>query len=217
MVEVFSVLWTVVPQIAPQPSINCRRCGAARPFRSSGKFRVNANGKQVDAWLIYKCTACDNTWNRPVLERRSVDGIDPCLLEALHRNEPALADRLACDIGDLRGGAAGASAVVAVRKEVLCEAPLSARWLSIRLAVPQPVALRLDRLLAGELGLSRNHLQALQKAGRLVTAPDGPRMLRRPLRDGTCVTLDLARECDGATICAAAGALRSTCNIFGRR
>lgn len=189
--------------------MNCSRCGAAKPFRSSQKFRVNANGKRVDAWLIYKCTACDKTWNRPVLERRNVDSVDPSLLEALRRNDSELARRLAYDIGDLRRRAAtaGASADVTVRKEMLFEAPLSVRWLSLRLAVPQPVTLRLDRLLARELGLSRKHLQELQKADRLVIAPDGPRTLRRPLCEGTCVTLDLSRESDGARICAAARGL----------
>lgn len=189
--------------------MNCSRCGAAKPFRSSQKFRVNANGKQVDAWLIYKCTACDKTWNRPVLERRKVDSVDPSLLEALRRNDSELARRLAYDVGDLLRGTAtaGASADVAVRKERLSEAPASGRWLAVRLAVPQPVTLRLDRLLARELGLSRKHLQALQKDDRLVIAPGGPRMLRRLLRDGTCVTLDLSRESDAARICTAASGL----------
>ncbi len=206
MVEVLSVLWTIVPQIAPQPYVNCSRCGEARPFHSSQKFRLNANGKQVDAWLIYKCTTCENTWKRPVLERRNVDRVDPSLLEALRRNDPELARRLAYDIGGLQHGAAtaGSSAEVAVVKETLLEAPLSVRWLAVRLAVPQPVTLRLDQLLARELGLSRQRLQALQKLDRLVIAPDGPRRLRRPLRDGTCVTLDLSQECDGARICTAA-------------
>lgn len=186
--------------------MNCSRCGEARPFRSSQKFRLNANGKQVDAWLIYKCTTCESTWKRPLLERRNVDRVDPSFLEALRRNDPQLARRVAYDIGGLQHGAAitGSSAEVAVVKETLLEAPLSVRWLAVRLAVPQPVILRLDRLLARELGLSRKHLQALQKLDRLVIAPDGPRRLRRPLRDGTCVTLDLSQECDGARICTAA-------------
>jgi len=209
MVDVLSVLWTVASETAPQPHMNCSRCGTARPFRSSHKFRVNANGKQVDAWLIYKCTACDNTWKRPVLERQKVDSVDPALLDALHRNDPELARRWACDLGGLQGriGHAGTSMEVAVRKELLTEAPPSVRWLSVRLAVPQPVVLRLDRLLAGELGLSRQRLQNLQKADRLVIAPEGPRQLRRLLRDGTCVTIDLSREIGGARICAAASGL----------
>lgn len=210
MVEVLSVLWTVVSQTVPQPRRNCRRCGEARPFRSSEKFRVNANGKQVEAWLIYNCAVCDSTWNRPVLERRNVGSVDPSFLEALRRNDAALARRLARDPGGRHGSTAtaGASAEVSVRKEMLVEAPPSVCRLAVHLAVPRPVALRLDRLLAREFGLSRKRLQALQKAGRLVIAPDGPRGLRRLLRDGTCVTLDLSRDGDAARVRAAAGGTR---------
>src|SRR5688572_32660805 len=56
-----------------------------------------SNGKRVDAWLIYKCMSCDNTWNRPVLERRHVSTIDPHLLASLQVNDPELSRRLALD------------------------------------------------------------------------------------------------------------------------
>ena len=36
----------------------CGGCGKKREFVNSGKFRVNANGKNVDVWLIYRCSKC---------------------------------------------------------------------------------------------------------------------------------------------------------------
>ena len=65
------------PRTPPQPWLACSRCRDIRPFRCSEKFRLNANGKRLDAWLIYRCGSCDNTWNRPVLERRNRRDIDP--------------------------------------------------------------------------------------------------------------------------------------------
>ncbi|RVC12935.1 DUF1062 domain-containing protein, partial [Mesorhizobium sp. M7A.F.Ca.AU.001.01.1.1] len=47
--------WAIAPQTAPRPLINCNRCGTVRAYCSSGKFRVNANGKRIDVWLIYRC------------------------------------------------------------------------------------------------------------------------------------------------------------------
>jgi hypothetical protein len=102
MSDVLRVQWTIIARTAPQPWLACRRCGETRRFRSSDKIRVNANGKRVDAWLIYKCTDCDGTWNRPILERRPVRAIDPDFLESLHSSEPALARRLAFDVESLR-------------------------------------------------------------------------------------------------------------------
>lgn len=200
------VLWTVVAQDTPQPLRHCSRCGEERPFRSSGRFRLNANGRRIDAWLIYKCAACDDTWNRPLLERRPLTGVAPPLLEALRRNDPALARRLGFDIADLRRHCAAVEKTgdATMSKKVVSRSAGTAHRLEIRLAVPHPTALRLDRLLVRELGLSRTRLHALIRDERLVIVPDRPRVLKRSLYDGTCLTLDLSREADAAALVAAA-------------
>ena len=95
MSDVFRVQWTIIPGSAPEPWLNCNRCRGTTRFRTSGRIRLNANGKRLDAWLIYRCTSCDNTWNRPVLERRPVSTIDPHLLASLQANDPDLSRRLA--------------------------------------------------------------------------------------------------------------------------
>jgi hypothetical protein len=95
MSDVLRVQWTIIPGSAPELWLNCNRCRGTTRFRTSGKIRVNANGKRVDAWLIYKCTSCDNTWNRPVLERRHLSTIDPQLLASLQANDPDLSRQLA--------------------------------------------------------------------------------------------------------------------------
>lgn len=176
------VQWTIVPRVAPQPWLNCNRCGGPKPFRSSGKIRVNANGKRLDAWLIYKCTACDGTWNRPVVERQPV----PAALAALRDSEAALVRRLEFDIGALRRHAGRIEQFddVVVTRTVLSESVLPARRLEILCIVPEPTALRLDRLLARELQVSRSRLRLI--------VPDISPDLRKPVRDGLCVSIDLA-------------------------
>jgi hypothetical protein len=166
---------------------------------------LNANGRRIDAWLIYKCAICDATWNRPLLERRPLTGVAPALLDALRRNDPALASQVAFDIAGLRRHCNGVeqSAGAIVCKTVVSRPPGTAQQLEIRLAVPQPAALHLDRLLVRELGLSRARLQALCADKRLLL-PEGSRALRRPARDGTCVTLELSREADATALAAAA-------------
>src|SRR5262245_3000233 len=88
MCKALRVRWTITPRTAPQPWITCSGCGSLRAFRSSNKIRLNANGRKLDAWLIYKCTSCDRTWNRTIFERRNVRDIDPVTLEALQSNDP---------------------------------------------------------------------------------------------------------------------------------
>jgi len=206
MSDILRVLWTVVPRIAPQPRLNCNRCRGIRLFRSSGKIRVNANGKRLDAWLIYKCISCDSTWNRPILERRLVRTIDPLLLMSLRANDPELVRRLAFDAENLRRkvGLVEKFDDVVVRKEVLTESMTPVRWLEILCAVPETTGLRVDRLLATELRLSRSRIRTLQNTGDLAVSPKGSRMLRIAVRDGMRVTIALSEAYDRDRIAMAA-------------
>jgi hypothetical protein len=192
MSDVLRVQWTIIPRTAPQPWLSCSRCGEPKPFRSSDKIRVNANGKRVDAWLIYKCTGCGSTWNRPILERRAVRTIEPDLLMLLHTSASALTRRLAFDVEALRRSAGRVEEFddALVTKTVLSESTMPARRLEILCAVPEPVGLRVDRLLTNELQLPRSRIQSLAKAGDLVAFPQGLHV-RRPVRDGMRLVINL--------------------------
>ncbi|TRC92740.1 DUF1062 domain-containing protein [Mesorhizobium sp. WSM4303] len=201
------ILWTIAPEIAPRPLINCNRCGTVKAYRCSDKFRVNANGKRIDVWLIYRCIDCDNSWNFGIFERRNRRDIESVLLAALESNDPVLARRYAFDIVALRNkvGRVEEFSDVAVHKHWLGDIDETATALEIRLALEMPIALRLDRLLAGELGISRSRLQAMEEKRLLAVAPDGATALRRPARDGTTLRIDLAGELDRPAIISAAG------------
>jgi hypothetical protein len=200
--------WAIVPKTAPRPLINCNRCGAVKTYRCSGKFRVNANGKRIDVWLIYRCVDCDNSWNFGIFERCNRRDIEPALLQALESNDPALARRHAFDVVALRNrvGRVEEFPDVAVHKHRVSDKSERATALEIRLALEMPTSLRLDRLLASELGISRSRLQALEERRLLVVDPDGAKALRKPARQGMTVRVDLAGEPDyEAIICAAGG------------
>lgn len=200
------VRWTITPAIAPRPLINCNRCGGVKPYRCGEKFRVNANGKRIDVWLIYRCVGCDNSWNRTILERCNRRDIEPALLAALESNDPAFVRRHAFDTVALRSriGRIEEFPDVTVRKELMGSQPEIAALLWLELRLDAAMSLRLDRLLAGELGLSRSRLQVLDDRKRLTIEPDGARALRRPVRDGLAVRLDLAGEADCSAVLSAA-------------
>ena len=189
MSTILRAIWTVPPTVAPQPQLHCRRCGAVSNFVSSGKIRVNSNGKKLDAWLIYKCATCESTWNRPLLERRPVSLLEPAYLRALQGNDQELADNIALDIADLKRWAPCVAVFggTQVKKQVE-EGGSGGEAFEIRLVVRNPVAMRLDRFLAEEFGIGRARIQALYDAGKLVIDPGGPRVLRRPLRNGTRIS-----------------------------
>ena len=50
-----TVVWEVQYQTPPPAVRYCKKCGSQKEFVSSGQFRVNAQRKYLDVWLIYKC------------------------------------------------------------------------------------------------------------------------------------------------------------------
>jgi hypothetical protein len=187
--NILRVQWTITPRTAPQPWLNCSRCRGPRCFRSSSKIRVNANGRRIDAWLIYRCAVCDSTWNRPIVERREVSALDRELLLSLQANDPDLVRGLAFDVAGLKRWTERVQEFgdVLVIKRVLSQSLRPVLSLEIECRVSQPIGLRADRLLASELRLSRSSIRRLP----ILTASTEVD-LRRPLRDGMRLIIDAA-------------------------
>lgn len=169
-------------------------CGDVRAFVSSGLIRLNANGRRLDAWLIYRCADCDRTWNRPIAERLAVAAIPKADLLAMQASEADWVRRHEFDTAGLRRhcDAIEIAADVTVTKR---PPPASdGRWsaIAIGIAAPQPTGLRLDRLLAGELGLPRAALAALQRAGGLSVEPAAGADLSRKVAGSLTVRLTAA-------------------------
>lgn len=193
MSSILHVQWTITPRTAPQPRLNCSRCRSPRCFRSSDRIRVNANGRRIDAWLIYRCVDCDSTWNRPIVERREISALDRKILLSLQANDPDLVRGLAFDIAGLKrwtGHVQEFDDVLVIKRALSKSLPPILR-LEIECLVPRPIRLRADRLLASELRLSRSAIQRLVKTAQIFTAPSGFD-LRRPPRDGLRLIIDAA-------------------------
>lgn len=201
------VRWTINPRTAPQPWIACSGCGGFKPFSSSGKIRLNANGRKLDAWLIYKCSACDKTWNRAIFERQTIRNIAPAVLEALQANDVEWIRAQEFDLDALRRKAQRIDEFtdLDIRKQIL-EEPDGCKALEIELAVAFPVNTRLDRLLASELRISRSRLYALHDAAMLQIHPDRAGIMKRRIRDGMRIVLDFAGQADGHLVALAAAA-----------
>jgi len=171
--------WRIVPAHTPRLVRRCTRCDVARPFACADAFRVNASGRRIDAWLLYRCTRCDQTWKAPLHERVPVDRLDPARLEALSRNDRDLAWQCAFDDRWLAGLG------VAIEREADIQVARidDGERDRIELEVPFPVSVRLDRLLARELSLSRAELDRRVASGAIAIDPGGARALKRPPRD----------------------------------
>ena len=65
--------WIIMPESLPVVLRRCPKCGKKTEFGNSGKFRVNANGRMLDIWLIYRCKTCETSWNMTIYERVAPD------------------------------------------------------------------------------------------------------------------------------------------------
>lgn len=64
----------------------CSHCDSDR-FYCSDKFRMNAQKKNIDVWLIYRCVKCDHTCNVTLLSRTKPDLIDKTLFDNFSAND----------------------------------------------------------------------------------------------------------------------------------
>ena len=63
------ITWEINCLSTPHITRYCKKCKTKAEFQSSGAFRVNAQKKTIDVWLIYKCINCDSTWNMTIYTR----------------------------------------------------------------------------------------------------------------------------------------------------
>lgn len=84
------IIWEVQYLSLPTVSKYCKKCGEKTIFSCSEKFRVNAQRRCLDIWLIYKCAECDTTWNARVYSHISPQSLNPERLEGFYNNDEAL-------------------------------------------------------------------------------------------------------------------------------
>jgi hypothetical protein len=175
------VVWRVVALATPRVMRRCPRCGGPRPFVSSDKFRINAQKRRLDVWLIYKCADCDATWNLEVRARCRPEDLPPDLFARLQHNDRATAWACAFDRGLLDSSGARVDLEVAYHID-RPSFPAPGIALSVELLFDHPCAVRLDRLLCAELTVSRARLDQLVERRLVQLTPDDPRAWRRPAR-----------------------------------
>ncbi len=161
--------WAVVPTCLPLVRRRCHGCESER-FRASGKFRVNAHHKIIDAWLLVLCTVCEETVKLTVLERANVRSIRPELLDRLHHNDPGLITEVLQDPAVQRRNRISLDWDGAWRLDTGGWDHLDDEVIDVSVRFAARIPVRPVRLIAEGCGLSRGEVERLLVAGRLVSA-----------------------------------------------
>ncbi len=176
--------WEITPTNLPGVIRNCPKCGNSSIYQCSQNFRVNANHRTIDVWLIYQCSKCNNTWNMEILSRTNVNSIDKELYHKFLANDKELAGYYAFDAPTLSRNKATVNYEELDYEIVGYTLPYdeltTACEITIHCAVP--LELRLDKLLANQLDLSRERVKKLCANGK-ITITNQKNAIRLKMKD----------------------------------
>lgn len=146
------ILWEV-EYTSQLPVIRyCKKCGKKTEYICSDLFRVNAQHKYLDIWLIYKCSNCDSTWNSTIYSRVNPKNLNPEILEQFHTNDSNLVKQYAMNVELLHRN--GAEVGIPEYKIVGQEININ-EFTQLRIVGRYPSQLKVSTLLREKLGLSR--------------------------------------------------------------
>jgi hypothetical protein len=162
-------LWVIKELGLPAIVRACVSCRFTR-HHATGKFRVNANGKVIDVWMLIRCEQCGRTVKIPVHERVHVQALEPGRLLMFEGNDRSMVRDLATD----RSLAAQAA----------CRFDWTGTWkletampsehgredpgpLEVTVRFELPVPIRVEKLLMTGFGLSRSVVRDMAVSGRV--------------------------------------------------
>lgn len=160
--------WAVRRRALPTVVRPCPDCPGTR-HHPSGKFRVNANGKLLDVWLLLSCAGCDRTSKVPVHERVHVQSLEPARLVAYETNDPAVVAALtmSASLAAKNRYRLDWTGTWELETDAVCDALERSTRVTVLIGFELPAPVRVERLLMLGLGVSRGEVRRRVADGRI--------------------------------------------------
>ena len=142
----------------------CKKCSQKKKYICSGQFRINAQRKSLDIWLIYKCSYCDTTWNSEIYSRINPQSLSLERLEKFHRNDSELVRKYGMDVGFLRRNGAE---VYLPDYEIIGDEICIGAAKELRIVSQYPCSLKVSTILREKLSLSRKEFEKMLICGEI--------------------------------------------------
>lgn len=153
--------YTIIPQGNYEIIRQCGGCSKKSTFVNSGDFRVNANGKLVDVWLIYRCEKCKHTYNLTIMERVNPSRIDKTLYQRFLDNDKDLAYEMGLDKSILKRNSVETKPVKynvhSIRRTIFSGDG------EVTINNPYNIKVRTDKVICDMMGISRGQLKKLSE------------------------------------------------------
>lgn len=159
--------WLVRRTRLPLVRRRCTSCSGSA-FAATGKFRVNANGKLLDVWLLLRCLSCDQSAKAAVLERAPVRTIERSKLQGYQANDAEIVVQTLLDTAVGRRNRFTLDWTDSWELVTPGAGPPEARPVTVRVEFADPVPVQPTRLIARGLGISRREVQRRIAAREIV-------------------------------------------------
>ncbi len=164
--------YKIIPEESYPVWRGCPGCGKKTHYRSTEKFRVNANGNKLDVWLIYQCEKCRHTLNLSIYERQGALSIPGDKYMLFLDNDRQLAREYGRDIQLFRRNKAEVDFEgLRYRLEILRDEMEAAEEEGARLRLlahnPYGLKIRPERQIAELLGVSGNQAKRMLREGEI--------------------------------------------------
>lgn len=158
------VVWTINFLSTPTITRHCKKCNRDMEFSCSERFRINAQGKYLDVWLIYNCKKCKTSWNSTIFSRVHTNKMDQELLALFQNNDPMLARQYGSDRTILNQNGV---TLRRVEYEILGERFELDEPVILEIQSDFPLKIKLFNLLKAKLDLSTSELKQFLKEGAI--------------------------------------------------
>ena len=185
--------WEIRVKNCPLLIKKCSNCDSDR-FYCSDKFRMNAQKKNIDVWLIYRCVKCDNTCNMTLLSRTKPDLIDKKLFHSFSMNDREVAWQYAFSAGvasrnnlQLDYDSVEYEVINTVSLEDILN--MSSEIISIQVKCDFDLSLKLSSLIKRCLPLSSTRLKLLFEKG-YISLLSGKTSSKCKVKNGDTILMD---------------------------
>ena len=143
----------------------CPRCHCAT-YENSGSFRVNANGKRLDIWLICRCEHCKTIWNLSIYERVDRTALAAEDLSGYFANDVSLIMRHVFDPAFLQRNRAMLD-LDGLNLSLKGDLPPEGTAAEIRIKSDYPLPIPVGRAIALVLSVSLSRVRRMQETGEI--------------------------------------------------
>jgi len=187
-------IWEIKPKNTPALKRKCNHCSCDR-FYCSNKFRMNAQKRNIDVWLIYRCIECDSTYNLTILSRTKPEQIKKELFRKFSENDEELAWEYAfsSETGRKNSVELDYSSVEyeILHDDISINDILNAddEFVTFKIQTRFEFGLKLSSVIRICLGLSANQLNRLIEA-KAIFSPEGYPLKKHKVKDGDVVLVN---------------------------